>query len=126
MTPKARGAMPAKKRILHVAYFESLLQLRTSMLEKSGYVVRSVQGNIKAMDVPTEDMADIDLVVIGFSGTYGARAAMLGWFKQNYPAIPVVVLQANTSERFDGADAVTLSEDPRVWLGAVSRCLTAQ
>src|SRR5437867_2222876 len=121
MTRKALVAGRAKN-ILQVAYFESLLELRAVMLEQSGYKVRSVLGNVKAMDLAPEQMAGIDLIVVGFSGTHRVRAAMLRWFKQNYAKIPVVMLQANTSESFDEADAVTLSEDPKIWIAAVSRC----
>ena len=114
---------PATRRILHIAYYENLLRTRAVMLQRSGYVVSSVLGNDEAKATAARLLPGFDLVVIGFSGAYSDRNAMLRWLKQQYPDVPVVVLQAHSSERFPDADCTTLSEDPEHWLRVVAECL---
>ncbi len=86
--------------ILQVAYNHGLLITRARMLESRGY-------------------AAADLIVIGFSAPYPVRAAMIHWFKQQYPNIPVVALRFHSAESFPEADRGNVSDDPDVWLVAV-------
>ena len=114
---------PATRRILQIAYYENLLRTRATMLQHAGYAVASVLGNDEAKATAARLLPGFDLVVIGFSGAYSDRNAMLRWLKQQYPGVPVVVLQAHSSERFPDADCSTLSEDPEHWLRVVADCL---
>ena len=109
--------------ILHVAYYSSLLEVRTKMLESSGYQVTSVMGNDDAIALDRAGIAVIDLCVVGFSALHSVRSAMVAWFKAHYPKIPVIVLQFHNWEKFPEADMVTLSEDPNVWLAAVANTI---
>lgn len=113
---------PAPRRILQIAYYDNLLRTRTVMLQRSGYAVSSVLGNDQAMAAAAQLLPGMDLVMIGFSGSYSDRSSMAKWLKQQYPGTPVVVLQAHSSERFPEADYTTLSEDPEVWLAAIADC----
>jgi DNA-binding NtrC family response regulator len=119
------SARTGSHHILQVAYYGSLLTTRQAMLEHSGYQVTSVLGNEKALRLTADQMSSFDLIVVGFSAKQGERASAVRVFKQRNPGIPVVVLQANSSERFPEADAVTVSEDPAIWLAAVGGCLRA-
>jgi DNA-binding NtrC family response regulator len=109
--------------ILHVGYYHGLLQSRHIMLEQQGHQVISAFGNDQAMALVGN--GEIDLIVVGFSAAASTRNAMIRWFKQNVPETPVVALLANTSEHFPEADCETVSEDPQLWLTAVSRALGA-
>ncbi len=113
----------ASRRILQIAYYENLLHTRAAMLQRSGYLVCSVLGNDEAKAAAAKLVPGMDLVMIGFSGSYSDRSAMTRWLKQQHPSVPVVVLQAYSSERFPDADYTTLSEDPEVWLRAIAVCL---
>jgi DNA-binding NtrC family response regulator len=112
----------AQRHIFHVAYYESLLTTRAVLLERSGYRVSSALGNDNAKAL-SRTVGPVDLAVIGFSAAHAVRAELLQWFKLRHPEIPVVVLQAHTSEKFPGADCVALSEDPEIWLGVVADCV---
>ena len=107
--------------ILQVAYDRGLLATRAILLERCGYLVTSVFGNDSAMGIGGDVLSTVDVVVIGFSTKPTVRAEVILWFKQNYPAIPVVALQVNAFEKFPKADCVTLSEDPLIWLSALAR-----
>jgi len=111
------------RHILQVAYYSSLLEVRTKMLESSGYQVTSVLGNDEAIALDRAGIAAIDLCVVGFSSSHLIRSAMVGWFKAHYPKIPVIVLQFYDWEKFPEADMATLSEDPNVWLAAVANTI---
>ncbi len=112
-----------QRRILQIAYYDNLLRTRTAMLQRSGYAVSSVLGNDAAKAVAPKLVPGVGLVMVGFSGPYADRAAITRWLKQQYPEVPVVVLQAHSSERFPEADICTLSDDPEVWLRAIADCL---
>jgi hypothetical protein len=109
--------------ILQVAYYPSLLEIRTRLLESSGYQVTSVLGNDNAITLDAAAIAAFDLVVVGFSAPHSVRLAMVRWFKAHYPKIPVIVLQFHGWEKFPEADVVTLSEEPNVWLAAVANTI---
>ena len=117
------GPPPAQRRILQIAYYENLLRTRAAMLQRAGYIVSSALGNDEAKAAAVRLLPGLDLVVIGFSGLYSDRTAILRWLKQQYPDLPIVILQAHTSERFPDADCTTLSEEPEVWLRAVTEFL---
>jgi hypothetical protein len=51
---------------------------------------------------------------------------MVQWLKQHLPQTPVVALLLHEAERFPEADYATLSEDPRVWMAAITDCLSRQ
>ncbi len=114
---------PAPRRILQIAYYESLLRTRAEMLQRSGYHVASVLGNHQAKSAAPQLVPGTDLVMVGFSGSHADRTAITRWLKQQYPRVKVVVLQAHSSERFPDADCATLSEDPEIWMGAIADCL---
>jgi hypothetical protein len=116
----------AVANILQVAYYRGPLLTRARMLESCGHHVTSVLGNDEAFGLDAAVVAAADLIVIGFSAPYSVRAAMIHWFKQHYPDIPVVVLRLHNSENFPEADGGTVSDDPNVWLAAVSRTLENQ
>lgn len=107
--------------ILQVAYYPALLETRTLILESAGYHVTSVLGNREAMELDREVVATVSLIVVGFSASHGVRMAMVQWFKEQYPKIPVVVLLLHEWEKFPEADAATLSEDPKAWMAIVGR-----
>ncbi len=114
---------PERRHILHVAYYDSLLKTRTTMLERSGYRVSSALGNGNAKLLAGELSATVDLVVIGFSASHQMRAEMLGWCKRHFSQVPVMVLQAHNAEQFPEADCIAMSEDPQTWLAAVADCV---
>ncbi len=123
MVSGTASTRPAQHRILQIAYYDSLLRTRATMLQRAGYAVVSVLGNDQAKAGVDQLLPAVDLVMVGFSATYAERIAIVRWLKEQYPQVPVVVLQANSSERFPDANYVTLSEDPEVWLGAIAACL---
>jgi hypothetical protein len=86
------------------------------MLESRGYHVTSVLGNDEALGLDAAVIAAVDSIVIGFSAPHPVRAAMIHWFKQHYPNIPVVAPQFHSAESFPEADGGTVSDDPEVWL----------
>ena len=112
-----------RPHVLQVAYDQGLLQTRALMLQRSGYNVTSVLGNAKAIATPPAVLSSVKLIIIGFSESHTIRSGALHWFKQNHPEIPVIVLKFDGYEKFPEADAVTLSEDPSVWLQAVATWL---
>ena len=118
-----RRTSSAGRRILQIAYYDNLLRTRAVMLQQSGYVVASVLGNEEAKAAVARHISQTDLVMVGFSGPFAERSAITRWLKKEFPTMPVVVLQASSSERFPEADCVTLSEDPEVWIDAVASCL---
>jgi len=93
------------------------------MLESRGYHVTSVLGNDEALGLDAAVIAAADSIVIGFSAPHPVRAAMIRWFKEFYPNIPVVALQFHSAESFTEADGGTVSDDPEVWLAAVASTL---
>src|SRR5262249_29641389 len=107
------------KRILHVAYYESLLKTRAILLKNQGYVVTSVLGNLSAI---ATDISNVDLVLIGFSSTYEQRAILFEWLKQRRPDLPIVVLQSQSGEQFPAAKHVAPA-DPEIWLKEVALAL---
>ena len=113
--------MPA--HILQVAYYDTLKEIRAEILKDVGYEVTSVLGNDNAMALSGVVIAAADLVVVGFSASHSIRAAMVHWFKAQYPKIPVVVLRFNSWEKFPEAEVSTLSEDPTIWLAEVATIL---
>ena len=120
--PRYHTSLSERRHILHVAYYESLLSSRTLLLQRSGYTVSSALGNKNAIALAAT--ADpFDLAVIGFSAGHEVRAELLHWFKLHRPEVPVVVLQAHTSEKFPEADCVPLSESPETWLAAIAGCI---
>jgi DNA-binding NtrC family response regulator len=117
------AAQLPQHNIFQIAYYDSLLSTRALLLEQSGYAVSSALGNEQAKAAARSLPPAIDLVLIGFSGTYVQRAAMIHWIKKQHPELPVVALQAHASEKFAEADAVALAERPERWLAAVTACL---
>jgi len=109
--------------ILQVAYYPTLQETRTLMLESAGYQVTSVLGNDNAIGLDGAVIAAADLIVVGFSASHFVRAAMVHWFKAHYPKIPVVALQFYGWEKFAEADVATLSEDPTIWLAEIASIL---
>jgi DNA-binding NarL/FixJ family response regulator len=110
--------------ILHIAYYHGLLEIRKVTLEACGYEVVNAFGNDEAMSLARS--RHFDLVLVGFSVSYSVRAAMVQWLKQHLPQTPVVALLLHEGERFPEADYATLSEDPRVWMAAITDCLSRQ
>jgi DNA-binding response OmpR family regulator len=108
--------------ILQIAYYPNLLETRTRMLRESGYRVTSVLGNNEAND---ELIASADLVVLGFSAPYSVRDSMVHWLRAHHSDVTILVLQFHSWEKFPDADAVSLCEDPAVWLAAVASILRA-
>jgi hypothetical protein len=90
------------------------------MLESRGHHVTSVLGNDEAFRLDAAVIAAADSIVIGFSAPQAVRAAMIHWFKERYPKIPVVALRFHSTENFPEADGGTVSDDPEVWLAAVA------
>ena len=86
--------------ILQVAYYLGPLVTRARMLESRGYHVTSVLGNDEALGLDAAVIAAVDSIVIEFSAPHPVRAAMIHWFKQFYPNIPVVALQFHSAESF--------------------------
>lgn len=113
-----------KARVLQIGYYPMLLQTRHMMLEQDGYEVVSALGNDRAKQMATS--RSFDAVVIGFSAPLAERQELLYWLKKNVQRTPVVMLQANSSERFPEADVMTLSEDPKIWLAAVRQATAKQ
>ena len=107
---------PVVANILQVAYYRGPLVTRARMLESRGYHVTPVLGNDEALGLDAAVIAAFDSIVIGFSAPHPVRAAMIHWFKQHYPNIPVVALQFHSAESFPEADGGTVSDDPEVWL----------
>src|SRR6267143_45726 len=114
---------PVVADILQVAYYRGPLVTRARMLESRGHHVTSVLGNDEAFGLDAAVIAAADLIVIGFSAPYPVRAAMIHWFKQLYPNIPVVALRFHSAESFPEADGGNVSDDPDVWLVAVASTL---
>ncbi len=108
--------------ILQVAYYQSLLEIRTRMLEFGGYQVTAALGNDEAFALDATVIATVDLIVIGFSASHPIRTTAVHWFKERYPTIPAVVLRFHGFEKFPEAGA-TLSEDPKIWLEAIASIL---
>jgi hypothetical protein len=75
--------------ILQVAYYRGPLLTRARRLESRGHHVTSVLGNDEAFGLDAAVIAAADSIVIGFSAPYPVRAAMIRWFKQLYPNIPL-------------------------------------
>lgn len=96
------------------------------MLREAGYRVTSVLGNDEARKLSDEVIASADLVVLGFSAPYSVRGSMVHWLKAHHTDVAVLVLQSNSWEKFPEADAVSLCEDPTVWLAAVASILRAE
>jgi hypothetical protein len=96
---------------------------RARMLESRGHHVTSVLGNDEAFGLDAAVIAAADSILIGFSAPYPVRAALIHWFKQLYPNIPVVALRFHSPESFPEADGDTVYDDPEVWLAAVARAL---
>lgn len=111
------------QRIFHIAYYDGLLRTRTALLEQAGYRVTSVLGNEQAQATTGTLLSVSDVALIGFSGPYQQRAAMLRWLKQQHPGLPVVVLQARAFEQFENADQVAPAESPQTWLTALNECV---
>ena len=109
--------------ILQVAYYRGPLVTRARMLESRGHHVTSVLGNDEAFRLDAAVIATADSIVIGFSAPHPVRAAMIHWFKELHPNIPVVALQFHGAESFPEADGGTVSDDPEVWLAAVANTL---
>ena len=114
---------PVVAKILQVAYYRGPLVTRARMLDSRGHHVTSVLGNDEAFGLDAAVIAAADSIVIGFSAPHPVRAAMIHWFKQFYPNIPVVALQFDSGESFPEADGGTVSDDPEVWLAAVASTL---
>jgi len=93
------------------------------MLESRGHHVTSVLGNDEAFGLDAAVIAAADSIVIGFSAPHPVRAALIHWFKQRYPDIPVVALGFHSAENFPEADGGTVSDDPEVWLATVASIL---
>src|SRR5258708_12687300 len=109
--------------ILQVAYYRGPLVTRARMLESRGHHVTSVLGNDEAFGMDAMVIAAAHSIVIGFSAPHPVRAAMIHWFKQHYPNIPVVPLRFHSAKSFPEADGGTVSDDPEVWLAAVASTL---
>lgn len=112
--------------VLQIAYYESLLETRALLLQRAGYRVFSVLGNEQAIAATGRLLTNTDVVLIGFSGPYEQRTAMLQWLKEQHPEIPVVVLQSQAWEVFAEADCVVLPEHPETWLAAISACVSPE
>ncbi len=84
--------------ILQVAYYRGPLVTRARMLESRSHHVTSVLGNDEAFGLDDGVIAAADSIVIGFSAPHPVRAAVIRWFKQSYPNIPVVALQFHSGE----------------------------
>src|SRR5260221_10828683 len=108
--------------ILQVAYYKTLLEFRTRMLESGGYRITSALGNDEAFGLDATVIVTVDLIVIGFSASHPIRTMAVRWFKEHYPTIPVVALQRHSSEKFPDA-GTTLPEDPKIWLEAIAGIL---
>jgi hypothetical protein len=113
-------ARAEQKRIFHIAYYDGLLKMRTALLEPSGYAVTSALGNEKARAAGEDLLPEIDLVVIGFSGSREQRGTIIQWVKEHCARLPVLVLQKHVSESIEGPDAVALADYPDTWLSAVA------
>lgn len=111
------------KHVLQVAYYPSLLETRARMLQAHGYRVTSVLGNETAQAVDSLVMSSVDVVVVGFSAPQPARQSIVGWFKTQFPTLPVVALQSQSWENISLADVTAPADDPAVWLSAVAKAL---
>ena len=114
---------PVVANILQVAYYRGPLVTRARMLESRGHRVTSVLGNDVAFGLDAAVIAAAHSIVIGFSAPHPVRAAMIHWFKQLYPNIPVVALRFHSGESFPEADGGTVSDDPEIWLAVVANTL---
>lgn len=93
------------------------------MLRIYGYRVTSVLGNQEAMQLGDTILAEVDLVVVGFSAPYSVRESIVHWLKTKNPRLPVLVMQSSAWEKFPEADAAVLSEEPTVWIEKVESIL---
>jgi hypothetical protein len=93
------------------------------MLESRGHHVTSVLGNDEAFGLDAAVIAAADSILICFAAPHPVRAALIHWFKQLYPHIPIVALRFHSAESFLEADGGTVSDDPEVWLAAVAKTL---
>ena len=114
---------PVVAKILQVAYYRGPLVTRARMLDSRGHHVTSVLGNDEAFGLDAAVITAADSIVIGFSAPHPVRAAMIHWFKQHYPDVPIVALRFHSAESFPEADGGTVSDDPEVWLAAVASTL---
>jgi hypothetical protein len=77
------------------------------MIESRGHHVTSVLGNDEAFRLDAAVIAAADSIVIGCSAPI-VQAALIHWFKQHYPNIPVVALRFHNGESFPEADGGTV------------------
>src|SRR4051794_20685240 len=77
MATKLKGDLHLS--VLQIGYYASLLETRSSMLERDGYKVTSALGNKQGMAAATKD--HFDVVVIGFSGALSDRIQVVRWLK---------------------------------------------
>ena len=86
--------MPA--RILFVDDERPMLQLLSEFFRQKGCAVRTATTGHQAMQIADNEPFDIAVLDINIAGENGLE--LLGYFKRNFPKLPVVMLTGLTHE----------------------------
>ena len=110
------------KRVLQIAYTETLGKARAELLRRHGYGVLSVIGNdaAKALLSTIQPRAeDIAFFMVGHAAPEPKRKVMVDWLRSRYPNTKILVLNP-PNQQTAGADYNVLQNGPELWLPIVT------
>ena len=115
--------MSKAKIIVHIAYDQTLMFTRATLLQRHGFEVISVMGNEVALDT-LHPGAHYDLFLIGHAAPQEQRIEMAQWLKARYPGTTILAINPPDHPQLQGADFNVELNGPETWLAMVSVVLS--
>jgi DNA-binding NtrC family response regulator len=117
------GESAMKSTVFQIAYDEKLGSIRTALLTRRGYSVRTVFGNDAAKTVLSSP-EHCDLFMVGDRAPEECRTEMVAWLKARYRGVPIVALNGAEEREVAGADYNVALNGPEAWYPVISTALT--
>ena len=92
------------KRILLIEFSESLLRIRTEILQARNYEVVPIAGDASLAD-GLNQMAKVSAIVIGHGASWTDRLKMLTQLTRIFPSVPIVALLRRDDAELPGIAA---------------------
>jgi len=108
-----------KRLIVQIAYDQSRMFTRATLLQQKGFRVLSFLGSKAATDALMPG-AFYDLFIIGHAAPERERMEMTKWLRVRYPKAKILALNHEYYPQLGGADFNVELDSPETWLAVVS------
>jgi hypothetical protein len=112
------------KRILLIEVSESLLSIRTEILQDRNYEVVQVTGDT-SLALRSNRFGEVSAIVIGHGASWAERREIATRLKRIFPSVPIVALLRHGDAELPGIAVNIQADDPVQWLLALD-CTTGR